>query len=179
MPSSSAPRSGTLVGTITAGSGGDTRKPFTTNATGVATGLNADRVDGLHAGEIISAARAKAGLDADTLDGIDSSGFVSKSERLFAVVDAAHTGIVRSSGGVGFAEGAPDNGRVDVVFPRDITACAYVAGVSSPDETFAVAAHAKVDQVESGTTNTLRITTFDDNPAPTAAEHPFHVIVLC
>lgn len=38
---------GESVGTITAGAGGDSKKPFTTNATGVATGLNADRVDGV------------------------------------------------------------------------------------------------------------------------------------
>ncbi len=30
----------------------DTGRPFTTNATGIATGLNADRVDGLHAAKI-------------------------------------------------------------------------------------------------------------------------------
>ncbi len=35
-------------------------KPFTTNATSVATGLNADRVDDMHAQEIIDAAVAKA-----------------------------------------------------------------------------------------------------------------------
>ena len=33
-------------------------KPFTTNATGVATGLNADRVDGLDAQQIVEAAKA-------------------------------------------------------------------------------------------------------------------------
>lgn len=36
----------------------DDARPFTTNATGVATGLNADRVDGMHAADIITAARA-------------------------------------------------------------------------------------------------------------------------
>ena len=36
--------------------GGDNAKPFTTNATGVATGLNADRVDGMNAADIIKAA---------------------------------------------------------------------------------------------------------------------------
>jgi hypothetical protein len=40
---------GNLGGTITVGAGGDDRKPLTTNATGVATGLNADRVDGAEA----------------------------------------------------------------------------------------------------------------------------------
>ena len=49
--------SGPVGGTITVGTGGDTKKPFTTNATGVADGLNADRVDGLNADQIVSQAR--------------------------------------------------------------------------------------------------------------------------
>jgi hypothetical protein len=40
---------GDTAGTITVGTGGEGKKPFTTNATGVATGLNADRVDGVEA----------------------------------------------------------------------------------------------------------------------------------
>jgi hypothetical protein len=40
---------GETAGTITVGTGGDGKRPFTTNATGVATGLNADRVDGADA----------------------------------------------------------------------------------------------------------------------------------
>ena len=60
---------GESAGRITAGSGGDSKRPFTTNATGVATGLNADRVDGQDAAAIVSTARAKSGLDADTVDG--------------------------------------------------------------------------------------------------------------
>jgi hypothetical protein len=43
---------GANAGTISVGSGGDGTKPFTTNATGVATGLNADRVDGKHAADL-------------------------------------------------------------------------------------------------------------------------------
>lgn len=60
---------GLVGGLISVSGGGDTRRPFVTNATGVALGLNADRVDGLHASQIIEAARTKAGLDADTVDG--------------------------------------------------------------------------------------------------------------
>jgi hypothetical protein len=63
---------GPLAGTITAGRGGDGTRPFTTNATGVATGLNADRVDGQDAAQIVAAARQTAGLtaaDAQTLGG--------------------------------------------------------------------------------------------------------------
>ncbi len=51
--------SGTNGGTITVGGGGDTAKPFTTNATGVADGLNADRVDGQNAEDIAKAAKAR------------------------------------------------------------------------------------------------------------------------
>ena len=43
---------GESAGTITAGAGGDAKRPFTTNATGVATGLNADRVDGVDAASL-------------------------------------------------------------------------------------------------------------------------------
>jgi hypothetical protein len=55
---------GDLGGTFTVGNGGDAKKPFTTNATGVATGLNADEVDGRSANEIEDAATAKAAADA-------------------------------------------------------------------------------------------------------------------
>jgi len=48
---------GAVGGLIAVGAGGDKAKPFTTNATGVATGLNADRVDGLNAQQIIAAAK--------------------------------------------------------------------------------------------------------------------------
>src|SRR4051794_6121006 len=39
-----------------------TARPFVTNATGVATGLNADRVDGLHAQDIIDTAVSRASV---------------------------------------------------------------------------------------------------------------------
>ena len=64
---------GAVAGLITVGAGGDATKPFITNATGVATGLNADRVDKRTPQEIVAAARVKTGLDADTLDGKDST----------------------------------------------------------------------------------------------------------
>lgn len=47
---------GNVVGTIT--SGNPNAAPFTTNATGVATGLNADKVDGQDATQIVSSAQA-------------------------------------------------------------------------------------------------------------------------
>jgi hypothetical protein len=54
---------GTVVGVIQAGPAFATpnpnAKPFVTNATGVATGLNADEVDGMHAADIVAAAKAQ------------------------------------------------------------------------------------------------------------------------
>ena len=52
--SSSTPRARRAPVSITVGAGGDAKKPFTTNATGVATGLNADRVDGVEAAALKS-----------------------------------------------------------------------------------------------------------------------------
>jgi hypothetical protein len=63
---------GEAGGLFSVGAGGDSKRPFVTNATGVATGLNADRVDGLDASQIIAAARAKTSLDADSVDGLGS-----------------------------------------------------------------------------------------------------------
>lgn len=78
--------SGDVVGRITAGNGGDSRKPFTTNATGVATGLNADRVDGQNAADLTAAAAADATTKANA------------ARTRYAVVNAQGQ-IVEQSGG--------------------------------------------------------------------------------
>lgn len=54
------PIGGTITTNATTPAARDQAKPFTTNATGVADGLNADRVDGKHANELIDEAVAKA-----------------------------------------------------------------------------------------------------------------------
>ncbi|MBA3326953.1 MAG: hypothetical protein H0T43_01460 [Solirubrobacterales bacterium] len=51
---------GPVGGTINSRVAGDSRKPFTTNATGVATGLNADRVDGANVSDIVGFSSADA-----------------------------------------------------------------------------------------------------------------------
>lgn len=61
-------------------------RPFTTNATGVASGLNADRVDGLDASDLLG--KTEQAADSDKLDGRDAADFVGKSELLFALVDS-------------------------------------------------------------------------------------------
>ncbi len=78
---------GELAGTISVGSGGDTKKPFTTNATGVATGLNADRLDSLDATALI--AQAREGL-VQPFAQVSSTGAAQQSRDLVGSV--AHVG---------------------------------------------------------------------------------------
>jgi len=95
-------QNGSVAGVITAGSGGDTKKPFVTNATGVADGLNADRVDGKSAADL---------------------------QALFAQVSAGGTAAQTRgvpTGGVTDPAGA---GTYAVVFGGDLTACALSATV--------------------------------------------------
>src|SRR4051812_46308035 len=80
---------GLLGGLITVGKGGDTAKPFTTNATGVATGLNADRVDGKDAADFLT--KTDKAADADKLDGLDSADIARAGDLLFARVAANGT----------------------------------------------------------------------------------------
>ena len=89
---------GVQAGTITVGSGGDTRKPFTTNATGVATGLNADRVDGLSADEIVAAAVNQVNSTTPAQSPVKSrwfllggNGQILKQSGGFKIVDAYQT----------------------------------------------------------------------------------------
>jgi hypothetical protein len=92
---------GTEVGRIT---GPRNAAPFTTSAQGVATGLNADQVDGMSANEMIAAARAKGGLDADTVDGQNSTALKTR----WLLVNSAGQ-IERQSGGFTVIAAYPDS----------------------------------------------------------------------
>jgi hypothetical protein len=111
--------------------------PFTTNATGVATGLNADQVDGKSASEIAS-------------DAVQSS-------NLFARVGGAAGTLGSNRGATGAAHDA--TGVYRVAFTADISACAYTATEAS-----AVAGQATVEGVDA---HQVRVRTFDDTAAPT------------
>ena len=90
---------GDLGGTFTVGNGGDAKKPFTTNATGVATGLNADEVDGQSANEIADSAASRAAADASSKAGaaktrwvlIGADGTIAAQSGGFATVDCYST----------------------------------------------------------------------------------------
>ncbi|HEY3189223.1 MAG TPA: hypothetical protein VGJ70_17185, partial [Solirubrobacteraceae bacterium] len=97
--------SGVVGGSVTVGNGGDGTKPFTTNATGVADGLNADRVDGKSASDIVADAQA---------------------QNRFAQVTAA--GKTGASRGVDSAA-HESTGVYRVAFTGDVSNCAYNATV--------------------------------------------------
>jgi hypothetical protein len=111
---------GDIAGAITVGAGGDSKKPFVTNATGVATGLNADRVDGLDAKQILDIAAADATAKANSaktrwvLIGLD--GQIEAQSGGFTVVtaypqgDPAGTGPARHNVYVNAGEDLSNNG---------------------------------------------------------------------
>ena len=80
--------SGPSAGTITVGTGGDTKKPFTTNATGVADGLNADRVDGLNAADIVTQARANNASLRTRWVLVNAAGQIERQSGGFSIVAA-------------------------------------------------------------------------------------------
>lgn len=119
---------GVQAGSISVGSGGDGVRPFTTNATGVATGLNSDEVDGMSADEIISRAGGGGGGPVNS--------------PLFAVIDGngALTTIGANNGALDVERS--DTGRYTVTFNRNVVNCAYQVTereVSNPPEAGAAA----------------------------------------
>lgn len=104
---------GLLGGTINVGAGGDTRVPFTTNATGVATGLNADRVDGQNADDLIKKAVDQA------VDKAVAAALAKSPPSRWAIVndqgqiEAQSGGFTVKSGYVGNPAGATDNVYID------------------------------------------------------------------
>ncbi len=132
---------GDVVGTITAGAGGDTKKPFTTNATGVATGLNADRVDNLDAAQIVAASVVARGPFAL----ISSTGAVTQSRGLIATNPVAH----------------PSDGQYTVTFSGDLTKCAVSATLTGINLGEIVA-----DPRPSGANTAVAVTTANSAGAP-------------
>jgi hypothetical protein len=146
---------GLLGGTITVGNGGDNAVPFTTNATGVATGLNADRVDGKQASDFLATSGKAA--DADKLDGRDSADFASAGDLLSAAVSMA--GTVTGGRGATAASYAAGSNTFTVTFNKDVSKCTYTAtqnSASASGDTLAVSSvsanGAQVAVDESGTT---------------------------
>jgi len=161
---------GDQAGLITVGPGGDTKRPFTTNATGVATGLNADEVDGLDAAQIIAAARTKTGLDADTVDGKDSTDLQAR----FAKAAAAGSTLVASRGLVPTTPLAHTDGTgvYNLVFTGDLSNCSTSATIRGATFGLVTATSA----VAAGNTT---VTVRTANTTAVATDFPFDLAVNC
>lgn len=160
---------GDIGGLFSVGAGGDSKRPFVTNATGVALGLNADRVDGLDAAQVVTAARTKAGLDADTVDGKDSSDLLPRFAQVTAAGTLGETRGVPSTGGLAHVAAS---GLYEVVFTGDLGKCAVSATLTDATggeiaATPAVAA--------GNTTVTVRTATSAGAPA----DRSFHLLASC
>jgi hypothetical protein len=145
---------GSLVGTITAGKGGDNTKPFTTNATGVATGLNAERVGSQTPAQLTNAAVSAV------------QGTLS-----FARVSAAGNSI---AGRNVSAVAHPSTGTYNVTFANAVNACALTATQSaSGTDVGTVGTQVGPDN------KTVTVTTLTLLPAPAVADRAFDITAVC
>ena len=148
---------GAVAGLITVGAGGEATKPFITNATGVATGLNADRVDGKHAEDIAKDAVA-----------------ASQALKPFAQVnDGGAAGQTRGvpTGGVTNPAGS---GTYSVVFTGDLSACALQATITGgAPGMITVTPTVAVDKA----TTTVDVRTWNGNNMD--ADRGFHLSANC
>ena len=146
-----------------AGKTADDAAPFTTNATGVATGLNADRLDGQDASELLAAARTAWEQARPLFASVTAAGAAGESRGL------AQSNAVQRTG----------DGAYTVTFASDVSKCAYTATQTTVTNAGAVA----VAPV-AGNANALNVVTRAGGGAagtePTApADRPFHLVVNC
>ena len=145
---------GSLAGTITAGRGGDNTKPFTTNATGVATGLNAERVGSHTPAQLTGAA-------------------VSAVQRTLGFARVSEAGTAIAARGVsGLSH--PSIGTYNVTFTNPVNGCALTATQSA----------AGIDVGPVGTevgpdNRTVTVTTLRLLPAPAPANRGFSISAVC
>jgi hypothetical protein len=143
---------GSLAGTITAGRGGDNTRPFTTNATGVATGLNAERVGSQTPAQLTSAA-------------------VSAVQGTLSMARVSAAGTTISGRGVSGVS-HPSAGTYSVVFGNPVNACALTATQSAAGtEVGAVGTQLGPDN------RTVTVTTLSNTG--TQADRAFDITAVC
>jgi hypothetical protein len=127
-----------------------TAAPFTTSAQGVATGLNADRVDSKGADEITADAVAAA-----------------RAQNRFAVVADVGT-LLRQRGATSVALAAS---VYTVTFADDVSACSYQATIND------IATPGEIATQAGPAATQVRVATF--NSAGAAAQRAFQLTVVC
>ena len=145
---------GTLGGTVNSRRAGDASRPFTTNMTGVATGLNADRVDGQSADDLVKAAVA-GGQVLRPLAQVTAAGAAGETRGVPA-------------GGVS----RQGEGNYDVVFTGDVSQCALQATVTGTNP-----GQITVSPSVAGPNTTVDVRTFNAAGAP--ADSGLHLSASC
>jgi len=144
---------GNTAGTITVGGGGDANKPFTTNATGVATGLNADRVDSKSADDIVQESVNAASRFAD----VAADGKLNGGRGVTSVT----------------VQGPATDGTYRLVFADDISKCALTA----TEQVLKDAGPVAVQRVDAKTVDVQTSGTSAGAVAP--AQRPFDLVATC
>jgi len=145
---------GKLVGTINVNRGGDDAKPFTTNATGVADGLNAARVG----------SKTPAQLTSDAVGAV-------QAKLPFAKVNPA--GTATAARGVS-AVTHPSTGVYAVTFEQPVDGCAVTATQSATGTDVGTIG----TQVEADD-HTVTVTTLSVLPSIELADRAFDVTAVC
>jgi hypothetical protein len=146
---------GAQAGTINSSKPGDASKPFTTNATGVATGLNADRVDSKSADDIAAdGAKAAVGSiqSAMRFAQIDGAGKIGASREISTIKHTA-------------------TGTYEVTFTNDASACAISALETTNTDAGFVTVSLAADK------KTATVVTRDNSG--NNADRPFHITAIC
>ena len=148
---------GAVGGLFSVGNGGDNTKPFITNATGVATGLNADRVDSKSADDI-------------TKDAVAAAQALQPFAQVTAAGAAGQTRGVANNG----VTNPADPGTYTVTFTGDLSGCAFAATLTGT-EAGQVTATPTVAADRS--TTAVDVRTF--NATGAATNRAFHLSATC
>ena len=146
---------GNVGGLFSVGAGGDDKKPFVTNATGVATGLNADRVDGKSATDLTADAVA-ATRAINPFAQVTAAGAAGETRGLRAPT-IAHTA---------------NSGNYALEFNGDLSKCAVSATITD-----ATGGEISATPVVAAGNTTVTVRTRDS--AGGAADRAFHVLASC
>jgi hypothetical protein len=148
---------GTLAGVITTAKGGDGSQPFVTNATGVATGLNADRVDSKNADDLTKDA-------------------VAAVQGTTPFVQVAADGKPGANRGVKSVARTAE-GSYNVLFDNDISQCALQVTEATSDN--GGAASFSVADDKKTVTVVTRAGGDGATDADQVADRPFHLTATC
>ena len=147
---------GEIGGLFSVGPGGDTKKPFVTNATGVATGLNADRVDGKSATEL-------------TADAVAAVRAINPLAQVTAAGTAGETRGLATTGGLTHVA---NSGVYALLFNGDLSKCALSATITD-----AAGGEISATPVVASGNTTVTVRTSTSAGAP--GDRGFHLVATC